>query len=62
MKNINRILFVVSFIAIIVLLIAFTSIRTFKQISYVWQCGLYGFFGLLWIACLLIELWKKEIK
>ena len=62
MKNVNRILFVVSLLAIIVLIIAFTSIDPFVNLSYVWQCVLYGFLGLLWIASILIEIWKKESK
>jgi membrane associated rhomboid family serine protease len=59
MKYVNKVLIVVSFVAIILLLIAFTSISPFTDISYAWQCALCGFFGLLWITCLLIEIRKK---
>ena len=61
MKNVNRILSVVFFIIIILLLVAFSSVYPFTTIGYGWQCILCGFFGLLWIASLLFEIWKKGI-
>ncbi len=60
MKNVIKILSVVFFIIIILLLIAFSSIYPFTTIGYGWQCTLCGFFGLLLIICLLIEIWKKD--
>jgi hypothetical protein len=60
MKNVNKILMVVSFFAIVILLIAFSFIYPFTQTNYVWQCVLCGFFGFLWIVGLLRESWKKE--
>ncbi len=62
MKNVNKILILVFFIVIIVLLVAFSSIYPFTTISYGWQCALCGFFGFLWIVCLLIEVWKKDVE
>jgi membrane associated rhomboid family serine protease len=61
MKNVSRILSVVFFVIIVVLLVAFSSIYPFTTIGYGWQCALCGFFGFLWIASLLIEIWKKDI-
>jgi membrane associated rhomboid family serine protease len=62
MKNVNRILIVVFFVIIIALLVAFTSIYPFTTVGYGWQCALCGFFGLLWIVCLLIEVRKKDVE
>lgn len=62
MKNVNKILIAVFFVIIILLLVAFTSIYPFTAIGYLWQCALCGFFGLLWITCLLINVWKKEAE
>jgi hypothetical protein len=62
MKNVNKILIVVFFIILVLLMVAFTSIYPFTTIGYGWQCASYGFFGLLWIICLLIEISKKDIE
>ncbi len=61
-KNVNRILIVVFFIIFVALLVAFTSIYPFTTIGYMMQCVLCGFFGFLWIVCLLIEIWKKDVE
>ena len=61
MKNVNRILIAVFFIVLVALLVAFTSIYPFTTLNYAWQCALCGFFGLLWIVCLLIETWKRDV-
>jgi hypothetical protein len=60
MKNVHKILSVVFFFIIIFLVLAFSSIYPFTAVGYIWQCTLCGFFGLLWIICLLIEVWKKD--
>jgi hypothetical protein len=62
MKNVNRILLVVFFVIFVFLLFVFTSIYPFTMISYVWQIVICGFFGLLWIVCLLIEIRKKDAE
>jgi membrane associated rhomboid family serine protease len=62
MKNVNKILIVVLFLIIIGLLIAFSSVYPFTTVGYGWQCAICGFFGLLWIICLLIEICKKDIE
>ena len=62
MKNVNRILIVVLLFIIVVLLVAFSSIYPFTTVGFVWQCVLCGFFGLLWIICILVEIWKKDIE
>ena len=61
MKNVNRILSVVFFIIIVLLLVAFSSIYPFTTVGYGWQCTLYGFFGLLWIATLLYDMWERGL-
>ena len=61
MKNVNRILSVVFLVILILLLIAFSSIYPFTTVGYAWQCVLCGIFGFLWIATLLIEIWKKNV-
>ncbi len=61
MKNVNRTLSIVFFVIIVVLLVAFTCIYPFTTIGYVWQCVLCGIFGFLWIASLLVEIWKKDV-
>lgn len=62
MKNVIRILIVVFFVILVFLLVAFTSIYPFTMLNYVWQSAVCGFFGLLWIVCLLIEIWRKDIE
>jgi membrane associated rhomboid family serine protease len=62
MKNVNKILIVVFFIIFIALFVAFTSIYPFTSLGYIWQCALCGFFGLLWIVCILIEIRKKDVE
>lgn len=62
MKNVNRILIVVLFFIIIALLVAFSSIHPFTTVHFIWQCAICGFLGLLWVACLLIEIWKKDVE
>jgi hypothetical protein len=62
MKNVNRILIAVFFFVIVFLLIAFSSIYPFTALAFVWQCVICGFFGLLWIICILIEIRKKDIE
>lgn len=62
MKNVNKILIVVLFIVIVVLVVAFTSIYPFTTLNYGWQCALCGFFGFLWVVCILIEIWKKDVE
>ncbi len=62
MKNVNKVLIVVFLVILIVLLIAFSSIRPFSELGYAWQCAICGFFGLLLIICVLIEIWKKDVE
>lgn len=60
MKKGHRILGAVFFVLMVAALVAFTAVAPFTMVDYRWQCAICGFFGLLWIICLLIELATKE--
>ena len=62
MKNVNKIMIVVFSTIIVVLLVAFSSIYPFTALGFMWQCAIVGILGLLLIACILIEVWKKDVE